>query len=109
MTDEKKIINSKRLIFLCISIGAMVAAWQNYLNPLNPIMFPYDTFPHYDTFLGLVLSAVFILALYLGSRGVGRQLTISHFLKLVFGYPCWIPLVAYFLFGFFFSIILGRK
>ncbi len=104
MTHEKKLSMGKNLIFISSLVTVFAALYFNLIAPSFPELLQHDPFSIWETVLGLTVSLVFIYGLFLGSRGVGRPLNISTFFKLLFGFPCWIPFVLYFIVTFVFLI-----
>ena len=105
MTLEKRLFLSKTFIFASASLAVLASFWIDIIAPSIGELHPVDAFSVPWTISGLFLSVLFLSGVYMGSRGVGRPLTISAFFKLVFGFPCWIPFAVYFaaqFFGFFY-------
>ena len=90
---EKKVRVGKWLIFISGMISAIIAIYTEMISPES--FTDNDLNSPFMIILGLILSAIFIYGLYLGSRAVGIPLTVQRFFQLIFGFPCWIPFAIY--------------
>ena len=93
MEIERKIKTGKRWIFAAVFLSCLMAMWIEIVAPrMYPALQP-DPQSASIGLLGLLISSGYLYGLYLCSRAVGVPLTVMYFIRITFGFPCWIPMV----------------
>jgi hypothetical protein len=83
MTDEKKIVVSRWLIFFSFTLALLT----EIITTLLPDENAFEPHSSAMTVVSLCLCALFVSGLYLGSRALGVPLTAGLFFQLIFSAP----------------------
>lgn len=93
MEIERKIKIGKKWIFAAVIVASFMALWTEIVAPrMYPTLQP-DPKSVTSDILGILISSGYLYGLYLCSRAVGIPLTVMYFIRLSFGFPCWIPIL----------------
>ncbi|MCP3901753.1 MAG: hypothetical protein GY707_18745 [Desulfobacteraceae bacterium] len=97
MNNNTKYAISRWLIFISFLVAISGVFYSEIAIEIFPNLKPLD--PHSTTMdiVGLVLCVIFVVGLYLGSRGLGVPLSFKLFIHLLFSYPSRFILVPYLL------------
>ena len=98
MEENKKVLISQWLIFLSALIAMSVALYDEVLTGVYPTLPKIDPNSTLLTAVGLSISALIVVGLFIGSRGLDQPLSFRMFIKLLFSYPTKLILIPYLIF-----------
>jgi hypothetical protein len=85
MENKKKILISKWLIFVSLFsfFAILILGYTGFFPEFNS----FNSYSTFETLFDLTICTLFLVGLYLGSRGLGVPLSFELFLKLLFSPP----------------------
>ncbi len=109
MTTQGKQALSKTLICLGATVAA-IPMWVTMTIPAIRGRPSHGWPPTWGSAMMATASVVVFAGVILGSRGLGKPLTVGRLFSQLFAFPCWIPVSVYlvgFGAGFFFEAVAG--
>jgi len=97
MHNKTKYTISRWLIFISTLIAISGAFYSSIAVEIFPNLKPIDPHSAILDIVGLTLCVIFLIGLYLGSRGLGVPLSFNLLIHLLFSYPSRIILLPYIL------------
>ncbi len=98
MTNSEKILLSKKLVISGWILAIIGAAILNYIEIFLAETEQGFSIPNWCIALFILASALMLIGVLLGSRGVGKPLTAESLFSIAFGHPNWIPALIYLFF-----------
>jgi len=95
MEINEKLKRSKKLIFFAWVISVFWDLLMQLLSVYDLVEYGTGSVQWWVVIVYILATVLLLYGLWLGSRSIEAPLSISRFLNLLFGYPCWIPVSVY--------------
>ena len=105
MQSERKVTISRFLICYSYSISVAYAVYEALIAPVYPILYQPGKLYELEVTFHILLAISLILGIYIGIKNVKKPLSLKKIFYVLFGFPCWIPLVLYAVVFFISAII----